>query len=309
MQPTAKTTFDLPPFIGDLIQINIEGVDCRYCEDLGAFWDYISKKDNTFAPEDMRPKELFGKPFSKDKDKKEAGWIFEVRGFTFHNEREKFVLDTFAENLARFGMPDFNKDKPDEPLPTDKGPVRNRVSHFVLLPENRITIDKTDEALPSEFLAQSRLDALIQEALSSSAQAAAGMGAGTDPGMGAAQPPMDDRGRNPYGAASTGREGWTPANGGGSVGVPGVIGPGGPGSRPGKDRGGRDTPPPGEANRGTTTAGTGVQKRTEFVILFIWREPTPSDALRSLQKDASTTAGAPAPGAPAPGGPGPGVGR
>jgi hypothetical protein len=41
--------------------------------------------------------------------------------------------------------------------------------------------------------------------------------------------------------------------------------------------------------------------RTEFIILFIWKEPTPSDALRTVTDE---TPAAGSPGGMAPGGPG-----
>ena len=43
--------------------------------------------------------------------------------------------------------------------------------------------------------------------------------------------------------------------------------------------------------------------RTEFIILFIWQEPTPSDALRG-EDGGSASPAAPAPASPPPGGAG-----
>ena len=58
---------------------------------------------------------------------------------------------------------------------------------------------------------------------------------------------------------------------------------GGPGSRP----------PTTEGSATVTdkpTPASGVHhNRTEFVILFIWKEPTPSDRLRGFDEPATTT--------------------
>jgi hypothetical protein len=37
----------------------------------------------------------------------------------------------------------------------------------------------------------------------------------------------------------------------------------------------------------TVTDQPGTRKRTEFVVLFFWREPIPSDKLRSMQEGAT----------------------
>jgi hypothetical protein len=66
---------------------------------------------------------------------------------------------------------------------------------------------------------------------------------------------------------------------GSGSGFPGIPGPGGSGNVPG-------TAP-------KTGAPAGSHTRTEFIILFIWQEPTPSDKLRESAA-APGTPGAPA---------------
>jgi hypothetical protein len=71
--------------------------------------------------------------------------------------------------------------------------------------------------------------------------------------------------------------------------------------------GGPDGPPgvpPGETE---AKAKKSRVWRTEFIILFVWKEPTPSDALRSVTDEAPAAAGGggammptPPPAAPAP---------
>jgi hypothetical protein len=52
------------------------------------------------------------------------------------------------------------------------------------------------------------------------------------------------------------------------------------------------TGPGGTASTATTTGAKSNHTRTEFVIFFIWKEPTPSDAMRAAEGDA--TAASPA---------------
>jgi len=42
--------------------------------------------------------------------------------------------------------------------------------------------------------------------------------------------------------------------------------------------------PMGGMNQNTATIGNAPHSRTEFVVLFIWREPTPSDELRGVSE-------------------------
>jgi hypothetical protein len=74
----------------------------------------------------------------------------------------------------------------------------------------------------------------------------------------------------------------------------GTLGP--PGPRP--DQGDKkETPTPGSKAQHT---------RTEFILLFIWQEETPSDKLRGMTDTGNPPGGSPAPGPGAPAGPGPG---
>jgi hypothetical protein len=57
------------------------------------------------------------------------------------------------------------------------------------------------------------------------------------------------------------------------------------------------------SSSGSALSGAPLHRRTEFVLFFVWKEPTPSDALRG--EDAPAKPGAPgSPGGPGgPGGP------
>jgi hypothetical protein len=70
---------------------------------------------------------------------------------------------------------------------------------------------------------------------------------------------------------------------------PGSQMPGGyPGGYPGGTGDGGD----GTANPGSAEAEAKAKKarvnRTEFIIVFVWKEPTPSDELRTIQEEVST---------------------
>ena len=195
------------------------------------------------------------------KDKKEAGWIMELRGWTFHRGGLVFVGDTLVENLARRGLPDFKPDKPEEALP-DKGPVINRISHVVLLPSPDYSDRaRTNDTMNFEKINKNVGEKLIKDAIAAIPRVAAPAGAQGTPAPAPVQP------------TNTGRDQWTP------------VGTASHGAVP--DRGAAATTP------GTTPKG-GEMMRTEFVIVFIWREPTPSDELRGLKDAAKSTAPRPA---------------
>jgi type IV pilus assembly protein PilM len=85
----------LPPGIDDRIQFNIQAIDCRYCDDLKAFWTAASKnKDKA----DVRPTEQFDQP------PEGKGWVIEISGFTFHHGKESAVRNLLLENISRLGI-------------------------------------------------------------------------------------------------------------------------------------------------------------------------------------------------------------
>lgn len=213
----------------------------------------------------------------------EGGWLVALHGSTFQKDNETFLRDTLVYNLAR-------KCERKLPIPgapageaapaADADPIKGRVTHAFLYNCWTINDPKPDsfEKIKENFAEQ-----IVR-------------GAGGDPS--ATQT-----------ASGGGRDGWKPLEGGGaaastfgSVGgfsppVPGTApvpgrgpggGRGGDGGRGGE--GGRGTPPPpsGLAPPGGpapgaapgTPATPGARLRYDFVVMFFWREPTPSDALK-----------------------------
>jgi type IV pilus assembly protein PilM len=285
---TAKDSLgdELGAGINDLIQFNIEAIDCRYCDDLPGFW----KNAKEFANNQWRwrPKSHFDKP-------PEAGkaWIVELRGYTFHYGERIFIANTLLENLARFGLPsDETRNGPQavvtltmrSPLgqaacgvvgaatnaakalaeaPTAAagkaadGPVHNvynRVSSIVL-----VTSIPSQTSSSTGLSVSSQLSGLVKSAPASGGAAA---GAGGAAGMNAQNMNVNMPQGGAAAAASSGggRDSWgtllTQNLGGG-----------------------------GRSNASTTTGNEpqGPHTRTDFSVVFIWREATPSDALRGME--------------------------
>ncbi len=271
----ASTEEALPEGIDDLIQINVESIEARYSDDLEAVWNRarVNREGNERGHKIL--------PFKP----KEKGWVVEVRGYTYHSGHDAFIKETFLDNLAQRGLPDKSDGK--SPLP-DRGAVLNRVSHFLLYTsvEKGGPDDPTGPLLPPLSVARSPvLDDVLQGAAS---------GSGVGPGKGGGPAPnIGPSGRTGTGSGSS-RSGWRPLGGNFNT----------TSSNPGT--GGRlsNQPPPPAANptdpgkvpdKKTEVEGT-LHRRTEFVILFFWREPTPSDIMRG-QTDAPPAA-PPGPGAP-----------
>lgn len=312
MNAETKEVDSLPRGIDDLVQFNIESIDCRFCEDLPAFWQQATKEKNEGH---VRPKEHFKQKLPDGK-----GWVVEVAGYTYHHARGNFVRETLLANIARLGW----TLKPDAApmgmpmgapmgMPMDgmataedtKEPIVNRVSH-VLLYQDRSK--KLSESSGFDLINSGVLDSLIGGSPAAGGGAvggAIGSPGAMIGGMPMGMPPGAAIG-GPTGGTATGggdaaaaRASWRPlssrTSGAGTSQVGGMVGGmiGGPGG--GGIRGGAVVPMPMPmpnpmGNPPTTKAD---HDRTEFVILFIWKEPTPSDSLRGGLGGAGGTPGIP----------------
>lgn len=274
----------LPPYVSDLTQVNIEAVECRFCDDLDGFWSYLRAniiKDNK---SDVHPVELADTPPSR-KGVKESGWVVEVRGFTFHHQGRNFLNHVLCENIVRHGMPGYDEKDPAQyierdpkkaPVP-DQDPILNHIFHVVLLPAPVFgdTNRKTEDTETFTRIHRSYLDYLIRKAASAS-QPAPG------PPVGAGGLPQKPAEPNPGRL----RENWFPASGErtAATSIEQSLG----------DADERASLLP----KGDAEVVERWQRRTEFVLLFIWKEPTPSDQLRGWPPPAKPS-GVPAPGQPA----------
>jgi hypothetical protein len=347
----------LPAGIADLPQVNIEAVNCRYTDKLDAFWTAV-KADPAFK-NSMNDRV---KPVDHLKTAPEgAGWVVELRGYTFHWDAQNFLNKTLLENLATHGirpkvvsvtpaqlaqakaappvaamvatpttspmgtpvpMPDTTKPMvAGQPMgevaaagaesapagpPPNAGPVVNRVSHVMLF---KYEIQNTSDRQSLSLVTASNLAALMGGG-GGAGGAGGGMAAmmGKSMMMGGAPSPGGEGGggEGGGGAAGSKRDAWvsiggtgaassgTGAGGLGAGGPGGAMGEGAPGAPGGggpKGLGGK-AGMPGMGGMPSGPAGAGSNdRRTEFVIFLVWREPTPSDSLRHML-DASAEGGA-----------------
>ncbi|HXG09429.1 MAG TPA: type IV pilus assembly protein PilM [Gemmataceae bacterium] len=363
------TGYDLVEGIGDLVQLSIEAVDCRYTDDLSSYWTLVTDKRMGAEISSLRPRGSHNSPPTG------PGWVVELRGFTYHKNADSFVIDSLVENLARLSEaqvgpppadatgaaattapatspaavppgagptppataaptasaiapaapPATGAAAPTEGAPPEGGkrvhPIKGRVSHVMMF---KARVSKQYDPYNFEMISGSVLPALT-------GGQGLGLGLGGEGGRDAAAPPASPEGGAPGpegvggGLAGGGRAAWQPLPfgsaglggtfGGGPFGEgrglmgpfgggPAALGPAAPGPAalggPGAVRLGPGTAPPlterttpGTPREGVPP-GTQVAKqvpRTEFIILFVWKEPIPSD---KLQPGASTEA-APAP--------------
>jgi type IV pilus assembly protein PilM len=249
---------ELPPYIDDLIQVNIEGIDCRFCANLSAFWTEIRAKDVT-DDEQVRPRELF------ERGPEGSGWVIELRGYTWHHKAEAFIRDTLLDNIARIGMPGgiaavaaargapaAPAAKPGQPAGAaatgappaasppesskklaDEDPVINRISHATLFKGHRR--EKCPPQAAYDIIGSSSVATAVKEGNAGGGAASGGM--------------------RPGGAGSTSSSGQHSYS---------------------------SLAPDQLQNAGVESSGEGYHVRTEFVIFFIWHEDTPSDKLRNM---------------------------
>jgi type IV pilus assembly protein PilM len=324
----------LPAGIDDLIQFNIQSIDCRFSDDLKAFWSLASVEKNEA---DVRPPDQFKKP------PEGKGWVIEISGYTFHRGKEAFVRNTLMENIARLsaaaapkaadgmpmggmpmgGMPPADgmagaAEKVDD-VDSVKKPVEGRISHTLLY---KYRSRETSDTTGFELIGTGHVGTLA------GGQPAGGLGGGpgglAGPGgmgpMGMMPGPGGSGGDGGGAAAAKPERGaWVPlssrAGGAGGVGGPGFPGgPGGPMS--GGYRGSSTSMPmmPGgpmsgiTGGTGATMPNPGNHTRTEFVIVLIWQEPLPSNALRCPEGEGIPVGNAPSSGVVGPNGPMPGPG-
>jgi type IV pilus assembly protein PilM len=306
-----------------LFLMDIEAVDCLFTDNLKMAFDRIEQI--TRANQDLLAGMCAYDKANPPKET-DAGWVFEIRGSTYQQRGRDFILGTLVENLTRLSRKSTPLDGPAGSTPPAGAPalaaptadpaadpakagpidpITDKISHVCML-QYRIDTDPK----PGTFKAiqESHLKALV-----STGQSSEGRGGGPPPG-GAPGAPLGMGG--PMEASGSSRDSWTPltsAGGGtsggsgggfgGGDGLEGRFGRGGAGGgfnarnlpNPVMGGGGGKGPTPMTSGGGPLGSGGNVpavaagktgKPRFEFVVVFIWKEPTPSDALMKLS-DAS----------------------
>jgi type IV pilus assembly protein PilM len=294
-----------------LIKVNIEGVVAMYCDDLPK--EYFARLIGE-TNKDKTPSKLIGLSAEDGKNIREknadklpkAGWVVEIRGFTYHQDADRFIRNTILENLrdlaetekANLTIPKaIFPPEASKALRTEVGEAaeggkkaEKSLASYVQLYE--YYIDYNPAPGQFELIRQSRLPEVLGVTASTSGQGPAGVSkAGMmKPNMG-----KDDAGAQEGDKSGKDRSNWHPAagtlaadsfggvagGGSGPGGIPGGVGTpsGAPGlsatgARPGVKFGASAPRPPVEAPGNPNVRR---QQRTEFVILFIWQEPVAED--------------------------------
>ena len=248
----------------NLIQVNIAGINALYSDDLGPYFRQIARDVLDLEKAGMGDIEAANlKKFAEAKDPEELkkldlprdGWVVEIRGYTYHENIDKldFVEDTIVENLRN---PTHIKDKEM----TDR--IKERVSHLLVYKIKQVPVPITGRF---EYISRSYLPDLMK----SEVAVRPGLGMGEPPPPvnlpPAVLPPPGAPGV--AGAAAKSRDAWKPLGDIASS-IFTVSG-----------KGPQDLPIPQPQilipmdKKAKDAALALIVPRTEFVILFVWREP------------------------------------
>ena len=312
-----------------LAMVDVEAVNTRYTTDLKALYKNIEAKfrnelggprsfgGSYLVPTDWweaKPDRAMPPPLSVREELKPSGegWVVEVRGTTYWNpdpakfNQKQFIIDTVLRNIIERSraLPEPKTDA--EKAAQAKDPyaaIRGKIHHAFVY-----NVWKDENPSPDSLLYIR--DSLIRSVGSSSAGSTGPSGPSSGPiGMGPVVGGPGGRPSGPGGGSGSASDGWVPAGSGGS-GVQGSSGRyGGPGGVAGPS-GGPSLPPtpglgggPGVGGQPAQSAppkGVKVKPRFEWVVIFVWQEPTPSDKLRQIKtKEETSNSGYPSgPGTP-----------
>ena len=241
-----------------LAMVNVETVHTRYVTNINDFLQAADKvvQDKfvdsiaAWMKDDEREPDPAAADRFKPKGPAEGGWVVEIRGYTDHDKAGTFVRQSLLRNLQRFD--DFaKKGKGDEKvgqyIVDVQDPVKGKVSHAFVY---RVFAPNSDPQ-PNVFYNINRgsfLDAIVGGG--GNAQGGEVPGAAAGPGGPGGMPPMGAPGDNAATPPTTIGPAW--------------VGLGRSGGKVANQGG--DPPPKGE----------GTRRRHEFVVMLVWREPTPS---------------------------------
>jgi type IV pilus assembly protein PilM len=275
-----------------LVQVNIEGIEALYSDNLpGEFFSKIANH----RMDGMRAKEA---AMIREKDKSSklprAGWVVEIRGFTYHIENKDFVLDTLVEHLNYLASTYFTEDPKKGPrrLPIQLLPDAERILKFKDGDEK--DKDKDPWRMSHIFLFDYDFDArprgsdflLIQRSVISKLMLSGGGGAGEGkvaptPTPNAADKKDATETPEPKGEVTVNRGHWKALSSTGFADVF-VAGAGGGGIGGFEGRKpmnfGSAQKESVKASASTATGFVHLPVRTEFIILFVWQEPLTAES-------------------------------
>ena len=260
-----------------LAAVDVEAVYCRFTKDLPGFlknakdycYQYVGRGESIFIGMDQSERQPMMEetpvfPFQES----DGGWAFEIRGTTWYDQGTTKGPDFLARTLLT-NLKNNSKTTRDEA-------IRGRMSHVFLY-----NTWKDENPRPDTY--HFIQDSLIEELLLSGPDST---GAPISPGRPTTGRPVGPirPGIPPVGPVAVSGGPWTPiskgfigsaaqSSGGGAAG-------GGAGYRRSRieGTGGPAVPViPGKKDEDPTKIKTKVKPRYEFVIVFIWRESTPSD--------------------------------
>jgi type IV pilus assembly protein PilM len=304
-----------PPDAGidDLLQVNIEAVTPRFCDDLSKIELYSKLDDRSKAA--LKQKGLPEAALQKAPEG--AGWVVELRGYTYHKERNLFLLDSIVTKLNALRSAEREvvltkicRIKPGTALRTDD-PIDGRISHALLYEYTPVTNPQpgsfkliNDSVVKGVIGAGRANDWSPLGGSKSSGSGGLGGAAGAPGAAGSSSRGGQVGGPtgSSYKPGETGGPPLGPSTPGGRPAGGAAVGPGGvglPGGAAGGER--RENRDSGSADQ--TVAGPSKHTRTEFIILFIWKEPTPSDKLMSPGGETAVEPSGGTPGGGMPGGP------
>jgi hypothetical protein len=252
-----------------LIQINIEGISALYSDDLAGFFKNLYKHSQNLEAMSTAEARLVREFATSKEEAPDAkaklpskGWVVEIRGYTYHAEENVFVVNTIIENLANpAGVGNVLSKEMKER-------ILERIGFLVLF--DRATVVNPD---PTTFkhIQKSTLKSLIK----------AGAGGGDkDKKDAGGELKIDMKaggggggGEGPPGAAAkVNRDGWKPFAeiASATYGDVDFKGGGGGAGNVGAAKGADGVM---QKKEGASSGSLQLPPRTEFVILFVWREP------------------------------------
>jgi type IV pilus assembly protein PilM len=285
-----------------LVQMSIEGINTLYSEELPAFFKKLYKDAQRLRGmyKEEADQIIALASGGEEKNLPTKGYVTEIRGYTYHEDGQEFIIKTLLENLKKPEQPNVNPGI-DKEYPGMKAQIMDNLGYFVLY-----KLEEVKNPEPGIFMhiKTSHLRSLLrgEAAVGNAALGGQNPMAGGMPAAGnmpAAVPgPGKGGGGEDKGEKGPNRDSWKPlgdiagsalvegGGGGGALGAFSVAAAGPVSDRPAADeqqpmspRGSALGPMgvgpknPGGAPGNAAPVATQRVPRWEFVVLFVWKEP------------------------------------